>query len=147
MLFHEVKDQDSGRSVIILSKGTGAEIWPVQPCDCKILTRSHIPYITTTGTLTVRFDLSFIDYGNGAIDDQTPEEWYNVIQHILHTYQPGMLYIHFGDSKPELQRILTVDLENQTPYIGVLSPTRNLLIFYRYEVVILILKIWFYIDN
>ena len=125
--FRHVKDQNSGRLIVVQrATGTEAEISASQPSDCKLLAREHVQ-CATIDMLTVSFGSRFMYGINGSPDPETQEECHDAVRHLLPTYLPNRLDIHFGSMTAEMATDVDLTLPDGRTYTGVMSESKNFL--------------------
>ena len=108
------------------AEDTCSEIWVSKLSDCQLLTREHVQ-CEQIDELTVRLDAPLLSSINGAARSDTLDECQKTIRHLLLTYQPEDMYISFGDLKPEIQSMFTVDLPFGRSKAGLLTAKQQLL--------------------
>ena len=122
-----MKDQNSGRLIVVKRAiGTEAEIWASQPSDCKLLAREHVQ-CATIDILTVSFGSRFMYGINGPSHPETQDEWHDAVRHLLHTYLPNRLDIHFGSMTAEMATDVDLTLPGGRTYTGVMSESEDFL--------------------
>ena len=102
------------------AEGEDAEIWASQSSDCKLLHKEHIN-CDALDDLTLRFDVPLLDDINGSANHETLEQWHSAISHVLDTFQPGQMTIHFGSVRPEIEKDFIINLPDGRVYPALLT--------------------------
>ena len=108
------------------AEGEDAEIWASQSSDCKLLHREHIN-CDALDDLNLRFDVPLLDDINGSANQETLEEWHSAIRHVLETFQPRQMTVHFGSVRPEIEKYFIISLPDGRVYSALLTQKEDCL--------------------